>query len=199
MVLAAISIMLLNFYVGDAARICKLFAQKLANGYTVWPRQLQKQWAGRIGMPGRHLSEYLDVMILAQRTDAIMHLLYYPFVVLTLMIAARNQYFANWDWPLPLLIVFAAHLLYAIYQYAALRNAAEDVRQRAIKLIKIRIIRYSKNEELHRKLEDMLQEVIDIQNGAFSPFTRNPVVGAVLIPFAGFAGWMLIQLFMQNG
>jgi hypothetical protein len=188
----------LNFYVGDAARLCKRFAQNLRAGPTMWPDELAEKTALSRGVEPDDIRGYLAVDFLARRTEAVKPLLYYPFIVLTLMIIARNKYFDNWGWPPALIFVFAAHLSYAIYQYVTLRRAAEGVRFDAIEQLKTRILQVD-DKEKRKKLNQTLKDVRNQNSGAFGPLARSPVVGSLLLPFAGLGGWLLIQLFIQPG
>jgi hypothetical protein len=195
-IFAALTLFTLNFYVGDAARLCKRLAQNLRVGPLIWPTALVDSTSQSRGMVGQDLNGYLTMDLLAHRTRVIRPLLYYPFIVLMLLILARNKYFDNWDWPPVLLAIFAAHLTYAVYQYVTLRRAAERIRQDTVQQLTVRFLQVN-DTETQRKLKATLEEVTNLQEGIFASFAQNPVVGAILVPFAGLAGWLLIQLFMQ--
>ena len=44
-----------------------------------------------------------------------------------------------------------------------------------------------------KKIKGMLDEVQAIRRGAFSPFSANPVIGAVLIPSGGLMLFALLE------
>jgi hypothetical protein len=49
------------------------------------------------------------------------------------------------------------------------------------------------------QLEMLLRRIEQLQDGAFSPFLRQPVVRAILLPFGGYAGITLLDYLLLSG
>jgi hypothetical protein len=152
-----------------------------------------------------HLDEWLDIKFIAAHTKVVGNLVYYPFIILALMIFARSKIFDNWDLPISLVIVFlsaaALNLLGAIF----LRRAAERSRKNIIEKIsqmKITLICLpdsSARKAMENQIDLALTQIQEINEGAFRSITNDPAFQAFLIPFGGFGGVALLENFMLNG
>lgn len=131
-------------------------------------------------------------------------LVYYPFIILVLMIFARSKIFDNWDMPIGLVLIFllSGGLTLACALY--LRRAAEHTRQVVYGQInEILIELSSRPEEAARMLEKQvsiaLNQIQKINEGAFLPLSQDPAVQALLLPFGGWGGITLLEYFVLNG
>jgi hypothetical protein len=138
---------------------------------------------------------FLDVALLAQRTEAIMPLVYYPYVVIFLMIAARSPYFAGWHWPGSVLAILSTLLLITVYDYLTLRQAAERVRADSVQALQDTMLSLPRGDDRRDRLQTLKEVIQNTNSGAFALFSRNPIVGAVLLPCAGLGAWALFRLF----
>ena len=115
-------------------------------------------------------------------------LIYYPFIVLFVMILSRVHYFDDWDWPLGLIAIFGLNAAGAVFAACTLRWAAEGARQDALGCL--RQLRFaatvgdgSKDSQARTPVaQRALEEVEVMRSGAFGSFAENPVVGALLLP-----------------
>jgi hypothetical protein len=124
-----------------------------------------------------------------------MPLIYLPCIVVMLMVAARSPYFAAWHWPPLLAAIFLTVLLTTIYDYITLRRAAERVRAQSIETLQNTLVSLPNDDDRRRRLQVLIDQIKSITAGAFTTFSNNPVVGAVLLPFAGFGAGALVHLF----
>jgi hypothetical protein len=126
----------------------------------------------------------LDVQFIGRLTVPIMHLIYYPFIVLTLMIVARLNIFADWDWPPALLLIFVLNSAWAVYAAYLLRDAAEKARSKTLRRLREKLLQIQGTGQRVRveKIEETIHEIQSNRKGAFASFTQNPVIGAVLLP-----------------
>ena len=145
----------------------------------------------------RILDEYLDIDLIAMRTDVVGGLIYYPFVVITLLIVSRISLFDNWTWPPGLLAVIAGNGGYAAWSAAKLRTAAEEARQTALgKLNDILIARTAEGHGSEPEAQTARETIAIIQaerRGAFASISRHPLLGALLLPSGGAGLWALTQ------
>jgi len=147
--------------------------------------------------PERLLDEYLDIDLIATRTEVVGGLIYYPFVLITLMIVSRISLFDNWTWPAGLFIVIAGNGGYAAWSAWMLRRAAEDARQRALKNLNDILIARTAEGDAKGAVAETARETIAMikaeERGAFAAISRHPLIGALLLPSGGAGIWALTQ------
>jgi hypothetical protein len=130
--LAVAALVGMTFYVADAVRLCEAFCRQLCGRSTPWETPKSRELANDRGLDQRHFNELLDINVVAARTEAVGSVVFYPFVLLTLMFLARSRVFDRWEWPVPLVLIFLVVLGYAIWSVAALRRAAIRARRDAL-------------------------------------------------------------------
>src|SRR4029077_3842372 len=84
-----------TFFVLDATYLNTRFIHYLVQGDTHWPYGAHGQF-GRMNLEPEDLTEYMDIRLIAMRTKAVGRFVYFPFVILVLMIASRISFFDNW-------------------------------------------------------------------------------------------------------
>jgi hypothetical protein len=112
-------------------------------------------------------------------------LIWYPLLILTLLVVARSSFFDNWTWPASLVLICAVTAAWALGSAILLRRAAEQLRETALNdLRRFRLL----GREVAAKREtfdELLAEIRDLKTGAFAPLTDQPFMRAVLFPGAG--------------
>ena len=138
-------------------------------------------------MDQKDLPEWLGIQFIAKRTEAVGRLIFYPFIVLFLMIVSRNSFFDHFDWPISLLLLFGLLAAYAIVCVITLRNSAEKARKQAIRQLKEKLIvvQAAGDENKAKPITYTLAEIAAIEGGAFAPFSQHPVLKALAMPFGG--------------
>lgn len=205
---AVASFLLLLFFVLDATRLCRRLADRLYAD-TTWPDLLRSKTRAKWRLNSYALSKddinravdnWLDVEFFSRLSEPVTTLIYYPFCILALMIAARSEIFEKWDTPPGLLIVFLFCFLFAIYCAMLLRHSAEKVRRGNLQKLN-HILMAAKGAEKHpaaaAQLEQMIRMIESTQNGAFAPFTQQPFVKGLLLPF-GSGGIVAIVDILHN-
>ena len=198
---------------------------RLARSISIWPQQTLRQFGlgqdlSRLGaiddnaldklrnefraQDKYHLDEWIDIQFIAAHTKAVGKLVYYPFIILVLMIFARSKIFDNWDMPIGLVLIFllSGGLTLACGLY--LRRAAEHTRQVVYGQINDIVIDLSSRPgEAARMLEKqvliVLNQIQKINEGAFLPLSQEPAVQALLLPFGGWGGVTLLEYVVLNG
>jgi len=182
------SVVLLLFFIVDATLLCNTFVNYIAKWPTVWPEDLLKKVAAERGMHPNDLPEWLDIQIIAKRTDVVSRLIFYPFVVLGLMIVARNSFFDHFDWPISMILFFGVLGGYAVSCALTLRCSAEKAQKEELRQLNEKYLRMKadKNYEIRAKqIELTMAEIRDIEEGAFVPLSQHPVIAALAMPFGG--------------
>jgi hypothetical protein len=188
----------LTFFVVDASRMSERVIHYLTVGMTQWGERTRSRWAARRPLDTDDLADYLDIQFIARRTEVVAKLIYYPFVVLALLILSRLAVFDNWDWPLGLILVMSLSSLYAVWAAFTLRSAAERARKQVIRRLRDRYLTcIAGGKEPHRAnvLKELIEEIAAVRTGAFAPVSQHPVLGALLLPSGGLGLWALVGKF----
>jgi hypothetical protein len=183
-----IAMMILTFYVVDAIRLNSNFIRIFTYGVAKWEPDIS---LGRERMPlltEEELSRYRDIFFVAQRTEAVAPLIWYPLIVLTLMFVARCSFFDHWTWPLSLILVFTLNAMWAIGSAAFLRRAAEQLRETAIsnlQLLRVSSLLKPEPEKRRQSFDELIAEIRSLKKGAFAPLTEQPFIRAIIYPSGG--------------
>jgi len=201
LVLLALSVaayLFLAFWTIDAARLCRWLIEHLSQAPTKYPKSCLQFFARQRGLENPRdedlpmLAEWIDVQLIAELTERVGRLVYYPFIVFFLLLLSRNNWWARWPWPPSLVVIFGANLLLALASMLILQRAA--IKARNAGLIQLRAFvaaaeRKSETPPPAGREADvgrrLIEEVESLQRGAYAPFWHNPVLGALLIPSSG--------------
>ncbi|HRP27442.1 MAG TPA: hypothetical protein PLG77_03310 [Burkholderiaceae bacterium] len=198
----ALAIQFLIFFVADATLLCIFFMRGLRLHQSNWPQRTLQAFEQRTGVPSAYLDDFIDLEFIARRTRSIGKLIYFPFIVLSLMVLARSPFFDDW-YTQPTLAVlttisFAVVLLCAF----ALRRSAEASRSEAANRLRDAALRAkgtAGDSKLGAQLEALRERVENLREGAFASFTQQPLLKAALLPFLTFGGSSLFDyLVMLN-
>jgi hypothetical protein len=191
----------LMFFVVDATRLCQVFGEKLQGPQVQWPWRVRTIFAAQRGMNPEDVEDWLDVKLIAERTELIGRMIFYPFTVLTIMILSRLNFFDRWDWPVSLLLIMSMNAVYAFATSIILRRSAENARGKALENLRRKVIAYRASTDKGRadQLELIAREVENIREGAFRPWAQHPLVAALLIPTGGLGTWTLLEALATRG
>jgi hypothetical protein len=182
--LAGIGLLLLSFYVVDAIQLNSNFIRMFGREVTKWGRGVVNRSHRSPPLTEEELSAYHEIFFVAQRTQAVAPLIWYPLLVLTLLLVARASIFDNWTWPASLLLIFAITAAWALGSAILLRRAAEQLRETALNdLRRFRLL--GRDVEAKRQtFDELIAEIRDLKTGAFAPLSDQPFIRAVLFPGA---------------
>lgn len=190
-----LAIQFIIFFVADATLLCVFFVRGLRLHDANWPPRTLLAFEKETGVPAVHLDDWIDLQFIARRTKVIGTLIYYPFIVLSLMLLARSSFFDDWNSPPSVYIV--ATLCYAIVLGCALalRTAAEQSRRQAVDRLRNGILRAkgANNGALASQLEILRDRAERMTDGAFAPYSKQPLLRAVLLPLLTFGGSSLFD------
>ncbi|MDE2059727.1 MAG: hypothetical protein KGL31_05355 [candidate division NC10 bacterium] len=199
--LAVSSLIVLIFFVVDATRLCRGFIERLVGKPCEWPPQTLRKFADQHGMSAHpdDLREWLDIQLIAGRTRVVGRLVYYPFIVLLLMIVARSPLLDRWSQPWFLLLVFGLNAAWVIGCAIALRNRAEKSRRRVLDTLNRKVFQLlgSEADQIER-IRLLIKEVEANRDGAFCPISEQPVVRTLLFFLGGSGGLVLLEYLIQS-
>jgi hypothetical protein len=182
--LTGIGLLLLTFYVVDAIQLNSNFIRMFGREVTKWGRSVVDRSHRSPPLTEEELSAYHEIFFVAQRTQAVAPLIWYPLIVLTLLVVARASIFDNWTWPASLLLIYGITAASALGSAILLRRAAEQLRETALNdLRRFRLVG-QESEAKRQTFDELIAEIRDLKAGAFAPLTDQPFIRAILFPGA---------------
>jgi hypothetical protein len=122
--------------------------------------------------------------LISRRTEAVNRLIRYPFIALLIMIAARNDYFDIWNYPILLLLSWGLNVLLALSGALLLYQSADHAKQAVLAGLSKQMLQalgLGQGYELRAKqVQYIIDEVKTNRKGAFVPFYQQPVVESSL-------------------
>lgn len=210
--LAASTFLALCFYALDKVSRAIWLAKELdveSKSYSRWPDPVLTKF--QIGVSGdkpderpddieKYYSDWLDAHFIAQATEPVQKLIFYPFVILSLMIIARTRLFDGWHFPYMLIIGFSIISLLLIIATFRLRAMAEKVREQAVRrlnryLMEVRAKNAPYSDKLATQIEIMLRQVQELRIGAFAPIGQQPLFRAAMTVVTSLSGAQLLDHF----
>ncbi|MBX3324472.1 MAG: hypothetical protein U0223_11340 [Nitrospira sp.] len=191
MTLASVGIVvLLNLAVFDAVMLCRRWVGWVISSTGGWSDRVQEEYLRNYGLGEAQSAEfeklkYLAVVdLIAQRTEVINRLIRYPFITLLIMIAARNEYFDIWNYPLLLLLSWSANVLVALLGAFLLYQSASQAKAAMLAGLNRQIVQtlgIGKDHDIRvKQIQHVISEVEDNEQGAFVPLYQQPVVESSL-------------------
>jgi hypothetical protein len=199
---------LLVFFVLDAALLCVSFIHLLREQCRMWPAETIHSFEDKLGFAHQGLLDHwIDLQCLAERTRSINGLIYYPFILLSLVLLSRSDVFDDWTMPLSGKVLAVVGALFALCGPVALRTAVERSRTAALRDLDMALIQVSSGKTQAaaaptdrpgppslRQLELLKERIVRLDGGAFAPYSQQPLLKALVLPFATIGGTSLLEL-----
>ena len=142
------------------------------------------------------LSKWLSIQLLADRTQVIDKSLYYPFIILLMLIIAHNTFFDNWLIVPSMIVIIVTSILIIVIWDIMLRGSAKAARETALGHMQFSLsqsLRLTNDNGEVTQLELLIDEVKRERRGAFRSFASDPILKAILMPSGGFGGLFLLE------
>jgi hypothetical protein len=208
----------LAFFVIDTLNNFSQFIQTLVRGETSWPDQLTRTITTQYEVENSNEDKFrkpaepdskasprrdipamatlLDIRIIQKRTEAIESMIYYPIILLFILIIARNHFFADLTWTWCMALMNSIMPVWLIWTAAVLVRSARNARSRAIERMD-RLIFQESDPEQAKRLHQIRDEIHDINSGSFTPFLQHPLFGAMILPLGGVGGSGLLNMLLN--
>lgn len=196
--LSAISSMILSFYVVDAIGLNSNFIRMFAREVTKWGRGVVRASHRNPPLSDEELSAYHEIFFVAERTQVVARLIWYPLVALSLLFVARCSFFDNWTWPISLVVIFVLNAAWPIGSAILLRRAAEQLREAALSNLQLSRIKGRAIEGKREMFDELIAEIRTLKKGAFAPLTEQPFVRAIIVPSGGLGLLAIAQRFLGS-
>jgi hypothetical protein len=175
------------FLVVDATLLSRSVVVQLTAIESHWPRVERDQ------------ADWSDIKFIARRTSCITQLIYFPFVMLALLIVSRSPIFDNYTFTPTSALMQVISLAIIIGSVSPLRRAAERARKSALDNLSKKIMANHASPDTVSWLESLRTDIRDVQEGAFAAPLSQPIVKAVLLPLVSYGGTWLAQLYALPG
>lgn len=185
---------LLVFWVVDANRLLSRFIRQLSRHRAVWPWRLQREHEAIFHLRQHPcIDAWMDMMLIARRSAAVNRLIYAPTLVLLILIASRSSYFDNWPTPPSLVLSYLLTALILFISALSLRRAAEKARGLALQQVDEYLLRAAQNSEGYDKFKLIRERIAALNTGAFSRYSEEPLVRALLLSLTGIGGSAIVD------
>ncbi|HET7019978.1 MAG TPA: hypothetical protein VFI58_04630 [Xanthobacteraceae bacterium] len=194
--------LLLIFFVADATWLCWQLTRDIRTPTIVWPERTLREFSRRYGLPQGVVADCIDLLFVAKRSKRINTLLYWPFLIIALIVVSHSPVLANYGRSIPDLVTMAVAVLIVTFCGVALRLSAEATRAEARRRLTERLMiakGESSGAQTTSQLELLLRRIEELREGAFSPFSQQPLVRAMLLPLGSFGGTALLGYVLGPG
>jgi hypothetical protein len=183
-------VVLLNLAVFDAVMLCRRWIGWVVGSTGGWSDRVREEYLREYGLGEAPKAEfeklkYLAVVdLIAQRTEVVNRLIRYPFITLLIMIAARNEYFDIWNYPLLLLLSWSVNVLLALLGAFLLYQSASQAKVAMLAGLNRQMVQTfgtGKDHDIRvKQIQHVIGEVEANEQGAFVPLYQQPVVESSL-------------------
>ena len=134
----------------------------------------------------------MKVHLIGERTAEVTQLIYYPVLIILLMLLARSTYFDNWDFPQALAIVVGLNFIITLGSIVRLNFVARSVREDILRKLQEEKLAADKpksksyeSDPAERK--ELIHQLEELQIGAYLKVWDQPAVRATLLLLGGVA------------
>jgi len=183
----------------DVTHLCSVFVRALTKYDVVWDDPEKNGLLPNAFGNYDVLCKPLTVLeLIAKRTRAITPLVLFPFGVLFLLVAARSSLFEGWVWSAELIIVYGLVGANSLYFAMRLQKEASGARLAALnELDEMHTMKQFWEADNHSHFDTCVNAAVDyaraVNKGAFVPWFKHPIFQAVMLPFTGATGMLLLQ------
>lgn len=208
LVWAAFSLFLfLSFWTIDAAYLCRWFILRICQGPTFYSFATRQHFSRQRGkVPYHVLGEWIDIQVIAQITERVGLLIYFPAGLFLLLLLGSNSVFYYFPWPPMYYVLAAGDFAVAAASIVILQHAARRARDLSVVTLQRKLNQLTagaaateaqKRQHDVAETEKLLNEIRSLRKGAFAGFWGNPVIGALLVPSGGTALVEIIRYLMK--
>ncbi|QPJ62261.1 MAG: hypothetical protein G3M70_10410 [Candidatus Nitronauta litoralis] len=200
------SFLILVFFVVDATSLCSRFLHELRSRPTGWKKHtLEKLLSHKIENDThiQYYRDWADIKIVAKQSETIQKIIIYPFYIEFLVIVSRSTLFDRWDAPISLSIIFFLCAAFPIFFAYRLQIDAKKIKEKCLEnlsqnIIKLKEQNFPESRKIIRQLKKFATEIETINEGTFRPFSQQPVIRNLLVPFSGYGGLALYEYIMLS-
>jgi len=189
-VLSLLGMLFVLFYMVDATRLCIAWIKGLTENQYDWGDTKVDEYRVKLNVPRHYAIDWLKLRIISERTAEVGKLIFYPFIIIILILFSRINYFDDWGFPQSLAIITSCLIAIALYSAIKLRQEAEAVRGEFLEKLYMDKLTVGGNVSRDDKptltqIDELIDNVSRLRKGAFQPFLEQPLVKATLLLLGG--------------
>jgi hypothetical protein len=191
-----LAIQFLIFWVADALLLTRSFMLALAKDKPHWPDAVLQAHAKQFALCKPSTAMWLNLRLIAWRTGRVSSLIWYPSLMLAAMaVAALTVEFGELGFASnPIALVISAGFI--VGAAVMLRRAAEAWRSDVIFRLddgRLSALGNSDAKPGADQLDRLVKRVRSLSEGAFAPYSQQPLVRAVLVPAITYGATLGLQ------
>ena len=193
LILSVVTMWLLVFFVVYVTRLCARMVKWVLQPGVEWPprHKTREPWFHN-SMKDALANIQHSLWFCGQLTEVVGTLIYYPFIIVLVMIVSRSSFFDDWDLPISLLIVIGSNIGLAVFSAFHIRGTAENARGRVLNDL-TSMLSTSSSSLGKAQVQKVISEVQNFKKGAFCPFAEQPILKAFAIPSGGYFLMIFIE------
>jgi hypothetical protein len=189
---SVLSMLVLLFLVVDAARLCICWVDSMHKHDTDWTNTKKNEFIQRLKLPDAHAVAWIKVHLIGERTSVVTGLIYFPVLVILLLLLARTTYFDNWDFPQPLAIVIGLNFSIALVSVVRLNFVAQSARSAILRKLQDEKLAADRKENKtyepsSSERQELIHQLETLRIGAYLPVWDQPPVRATFMLLGGVA------------
>jgi len=189
---SVLSMLVLLFLVADAARLCICWVNLVRDDDVDWRKSKLSEYVQRLRLPENHAAAWIKIHLIGERTSEVTRLIYYPVIIILLMLLSRSTYFDDWDFPQALAIIVGLNFFIVLGSIVRLNFVAQSVREDILDDLQDEKLAADRPEaETYTPNSSERQELIDrlesLRIGAYMKIWEQPPVRATLMLLGGVA------------
>lgn len=184
----------------DVTNLSRIFVKALARYKIIWDKPVDYLLPTKFGSYEQICSPLCVMEVIACRTRDITPLVIFPFGTLLLVVISRSVIFEGWNWSVELICAYLIITATSLYYALLLQKEAAAARTQAINDLEQLRTEKSNWESVdinHSHFDTCVRAGLDyarsINKGAFVPWFRHPIFQALLLPFTGTTGLLILQ------
>ena len=191
--LSVVTMWLLVFFVVYATRLCARMVDWVLQNGVEWPtRNTAREPWFHSARNDSLANIQQSLRFCGQLTEVVGTLIYYPFIVVLVMIVSRSSFFDDWDLPISLLIVIGSNIGLAIFSAFHFRQTAENARGRVLNNLSS-MLSTNSGSRGKAQVQKVISDVQNFKKGSFCPFAEQPILKAFAIPSGGYFLMIFIE------
>ncbi len=193
LLLSVVTMWLLVFFVVYTTRLCARMVDWVLQKGVEWPtRNTAREPWFHSARKDSLANIQQSLRFCGQLTEVVGTLIYYPFIIVLVMIVSRSSFFDDWDLPISLLIVLGSNIGLAIFSAFHFRQTAENARGRVLNTLSS-MLSTNSGSIGKAQVQKVISDVQNFKKGAFCPFAEQPILKAFAIPSGGYFFMMFIE------
>jgi hypothetical protein len=201
--LSCFAIQFLVFWVVDAMVLSADFtcALERVRGASAWPDKARAAGERQLGLPSEPAVVWLNLKLVAARTECVAGMVWYPSIVLAAMAVANfTVEFGQFHFASnPVSLTLSAVVVLAAAAW--LRKSAETLRNGTLSWLEGArgCVGAGHQAGAMEALDRLIARVRGLDEGALAPYSQQPLVKALIVPAASYAGGLILQYFHLPG